>query len=686
MKLFRRRNKIILLVVLFVFIAYFYFNWNESFAVFQRIELLEIERLNASKYWILVEKTKATGVYSDRILSDNPEFQAISVNSSNKIWAYLTAIKSGASFIYDVDDSIHLHANIFKHFVTAETSYCISYKCTAPRTINIYAHFGQRSICTKSSLPCNESNIFYKYTCGQRETSIIQHALINSNEVQFDDSSPSVQIPSFKLTFYAAHKNTFYHYDAFWSLFSPTSLSNTLYAEIIRSCWAQRLVWLLSKTVTIHGPNSFSKHNFYDSTKLNAEEKVKVESLIELLFNWECDKLDFFECVLDLGHKLAEKHYWDRKDVKLLKHWLENLINIGYIQPLMANTELKNECDKTSSHGFDKFDLSYMPNFDNEAKSNRIVKNEHALVIQNQFCSLSQVKLNYTPVILEQSFDSFPNIILIVSFNHEPVPENIAMIKSVYSAYFKNIIFCGPYINLMLKDVEKSFQRIFDAYTFIDIDTNKGYFHYYCMTKAIELGFVTDGFLLQSDDVLFKYWRFFKEFDFRLMGESFISFKSNGYDSDPRENFTCSYELATFSTRWFYWNTEFGLSAIKKVFNYFDLVLNGDSRADRHLENSDKEIIKRFVLTLKQHADSKTGPPKVCLFGSDVFYVPRSKFEDFHFFSELFRKNEVFLELATSTIIAGLDYDGRSIQKIEGEYYWDSEYPFSFDSYDQIIQ
>ena len=39
-------------------------------------------------------------------------------------------------------------------------------------------------------------------------------------------------------------------------------------------------------------------------------------------------------------------------------------------------------------------------------------------------------------------------------------------------------------------------------------EMNSGYFHYYCMTKAIEVGFRGHrGILLMSDDVLLKHWR-----------------------------------------------------------------------------------------------------------------------------------------------------------------------------------
>ena len=89
--------------------------------------------------------------------------------------------------------------------------------------------------------------------------------------------------------------------------------------------------------------------------------------------------------------------------------------------------------------------------------------------------------------------------------------------------------------------------------------------------------------------------------------------------------------------------------------------------------------------SVNKHADvHNSSRVKVCIYGSDIFYIPESKFEDFHYFSGLFRQNDVFLELALSTLIAGLDYDGLSIQKIEGEYHWASV--FDMNMYDEIVQ
>jgi hypothetical protein len=58
----------------------------------------------------------------------------------------------------------------------------------------------------------------------------------------------------------------------------------------------------------------------------------------------------------------------------------------------------------------------------------------------------------------------------------------------------------------------------------------------------------------------------------------------------------------------------------------------------------------------------------------DVFYVPRSLFQRFHLISTLFRRFEVFLEVAVPYILTGLD-PNNSMVRISGKYFWgDAEF------------
>ena len=123
------------------------------------------------------------------------------------------------------------------------------------------------------------------------------------------------------------------------------------------------------------------------------------------------------------------------------------------------------------------------------------------------YCSEHKATLTYNTSV----FDPVPessDIDLLVTFNVEPFQLNIEFLHHFYKDHFRNIIFCGnKAISSILNEQRSKFKR-FDSFTFIDMNEMKsGYYHYYCMTKAIEINFnVKSGILLMSDDVLLKYW------------------------------------------------------------------------------------------------------------------------------------------------------------------------------------
>ena len=69
--------------------------------------------------------------------------------------------------------------------------------------------------------------------------------------------------------------------------------------------------------------------------------------------------------------------------------------------------------------------------------------------------------------------------------------------------------------------------------------------------------------------------------------------------------------------------------------------------------------------------------------GSDLFYIPNSKFELFHLISSLFRYFDVFLELAVPGILSGLDVNS-NMEIISGTYEWLRRDVFASYSYAKI--
>ena len=252
----------------------------------------------------------------------------------------------------------------------------------------------------------------------------------------------------------------------------------------------------------------------------------------------------------------------------------------------------------------------------------------------------------------------FGNYALLVTFNFEPKPIVVEFIKHFYGDFFKFITFCGVNITSKLNE-ERGYFKKFDSYSFIELDVVAGYFHYYCMTKAIEMGLHVDGILLMSDDVMLKYWNLEKAMDLSKIQYNVLV--------------KCKQEVRTdFKPNWAWWFTSHGIPGLIKMFDYMNAVRNGSI----YLEGRDSvERISKYLATLESNYDSKSNYSKACMGGSDIFYLPKSKFKDFHFISNIYRNFEIFLEIAVPTILSGLAPANESLATVS-RYIWDFQLNF----------
>jgi hypothetical protein len=490
--------------------------------------------------------------------------------------------------------------------------------------------------------------------------------------VTFDETSPSIQYPIYKLSPYNS-QNTFFHYEAFWSLYLPYTVTFRL-TDIWRSYWAQRLMWLLNDTITFNGPNAVQFRNSHSYLKDFESEKSmysKTESLIEFLFKWKCSKKSFYECVIDLSYGMAVEKFWEMEEVDSIRNWLHDLNKIGYKEPKIVNFEIVDKkCNElkidSSPNGF--FQVRYTPKFqksidtDNyccDGRIEEIYDNYESIKYLAEFCTLSKSSLKLNPFIKLIGYrPKYSNINLLVTFNNQPYPRNIEIIRHIYGSYFKNIIFCGINIIGVLNQTKYSFKK-FDSYTFIDVDVGwSGVSHYFCMTKAIEMKFSTEGILLMSDDVLLKYWRLDK-YDLKKIWYPF--------------KLECKQELVINSTNpgWAHWSEQH-LNSLIEIWKYFDKIKNGSILVEKDF----KKISENYVKTIAYNSRNTTGifknstHAKVCsCFGSDIFYLPKAYFEKFHFISKLFKSHDLHLEIALPTILAGLEKNDAN-QILTGTYYW----------------
>ena len=501
-------------------------------------------------------------------------------------------------------------------------------------------------------------------------------------DLKFDESAPSVQYPVNKFSPYNS-QNTLFAYDAFWSLYLPTSVSFRL-TDIWRSYWAQRLMWLLNGTITFKGPNAYqlrNSHSYLNDFYQEKEMYMKTEKLITFLFEWQCYETKFYACVIDLSEEMAKNEFWSNEEVLSIKNWLQDLENIGYIEPKMQTTNsvsLTRFLLLNKSLIDESFNVRYTPKFQksidfdsyccarDSMPLNELEENFKSIQYLENFCKLSNYSLKYDSNNFQLLSSNSSDITLLITFNIQIRKFTIELIKHIYGSYFKNIIFCGKNIANFLNESRGEFKR-FDDFTFIDLDTTFGYFHYYCMTKVIEMNFNTKGVLLMSDDVLLKYWSLEK------LDINKIWFP---------DKIECSYELnSSLDSGWTWWNGWYGKTPYRNLLNHINKLKN--------LKEFDKteygKMLKEYELFLQHNSKNDSNSTTVICshMGSDTFYVPKSKFKFFHFISNLFRHYNIFLELAVPGILSGLDYNF-NMNILNGTYDWSRREIFDSYAYDKI--
>ena len=605
---------------------------------------------------------------------------------TRKNLGYLFAIAHGAFNIYDTDDDNVPLLDLNSYFNFEKSEYGLVFDCECPRVLNPYAHFGQPLIWPRG-YPLNQiqNNHYNGYISGIRKTSVVQQGVVNGDpdvdaifrltkkmaynkiDIQFDETAPSIQYPVGTMAPYNS-QNTLFHYEAFWSLYLPHTVPFRL-TDIWRGYWAQRLMWLLNETISFHGPNAYQLRNAHSYMKDFEEEQamyVKTERLVEFLFAWRCSKTRFYDCVIDLSVEMAVNKFWEDSEVDSIRDWLDDLDKIGYEEPKIVTFETQNNTRKTADYkcrlpasNLEYTRVRYTPKFQKSIDSENFCCGGRAQEVYDnfmtidylvKFCQLSNAKLDISHELIGKK-EKYSNITLLISFNHEPRVQNIEVIKFVYGSYFKNIIFCGSNILDLLNNTRGRSKR-FDSYTFIEVNTKQGFFLYFCMTKAIELNLMTEGILHMSDDVLLKYWLLDK-FDTKKIWFPFKLDCSSSYELNIKY---------VHPIDWGHWREGHGLAALLKVWSEFDYI-----KTNQDIEKN--TIVENFLnYTDLNGSRNRSKITKVCAaFVSDIFYVPKSKLKSFHTLSSIFRKYEVYVEIAVSVLLAGLE-NYENIELIEGTY------------------
>jgi hypothetical protein len=620
---------------------------------------------------VLVELFKNAQTWIVATLNNNPVEKLRDFASENncnliivdkaksKSIGYLYAIKRQAKFIYDTENNEKFtRLRLSSHFSFKPQDHGLIYDCRIKtKIINHFAHFGQSSKWPQGYPSSHkQSRHIDSYVSSIRNQSFIQHGLISTTDSEFDTSSPSLQIPNGIIGLYDS-KNTFFHVKAFWALYLPATVSNDREAEILRSYWSQRLLWMLNETVSFYGPNIFM--NITINKNIHDDFDTNANTLLKVLHEWTCSRSKFFECVIDLSSLMAEEKFWNRQEVDLIKKWIQSLIMAGYKEPKIVEHHIMNadRCRFIRT----QTPVKYTPRNMSKSKQD---------VFKDRLDSFSYLKTLCKKYDFDLKFvnDSFSrnstkqNYSLLITFNHVANYKNMEIIYQIYGHFFQNVVFCGLQLTSIVAEHSRHFET-FDSIVFVDFYTEYGYRHYLCMSKAVELGLNTEGYLLMSDDAFFKYWNLNHD-----PGKIWFSTKLE-----------CIYEFDLNATRnWHHWISS--VRSLQDMWVYFKEVMGRSDSDEAEL----KITIKEYLAILDQNTRPPKNATKFLYFGSDVFYVPRAYFEKYRIMSYVFSEFSVHLESCVPTLLAGLAPNNQN-EIIYGIYDWTFN-PLDFDnSYKDIV-
>lgn len=281
---------------------------------------------------------------------------------------YLFAIQHGARRIFDADDRGEIiGGDLGKQFdLDLESSVVRQQKVlqysdrSSNRTVvNPYVHFGQRSVWPRGLPLENVGRVsheeFYSEVSGGRQ--YIQQGISNglpdvdsifyatrkvgseAFDITFDEHAPKVAT-SVGMMVPLNSFNTLFHYDAFWALMLPVSVSS-MASDVLRGYWGQRMLWEIGGYVVVYPPTVHRQDRAESFPFLEERDlHVNVGRLIKFLVGWRSEKETLFERIVELSYSMEEEGFWNENDVKFTVSWLEDLIAVGYKPPKLINVEM----------------------------------------------------------------------------------------------------------------------------------------------------------------------------------------------------------------------------------------------------------------------------------------------------------------------------------------------------------
>ncbi|XP_058225310.1 probable glycosyltransferase STELLO1 [Rhododendron vialii] len=409
---------------------------------------------------------------------------------------YLFAIQHGAKRIFDADDrGVVIGGDLGKHFdldlevVVGKQQRVLQYSdLNVNRTVvNPYVHFGQRSVWPRGFPLENVGEVgheeFYTEVSGGNQ--YIQQGISNglpdvdsvfystrksggeAFDIRFDENAPKVALPHGMMVPMNSF-NTMFHYNAFWALMLPVSVS-TMASDVIRGYWAQRLLWeiggfFMVYPPTIHRTDDTESYPFSDEKDIH----VNVGRLVKFLVSWNSSKNILCERILELSYSMAKEGFWSEKDVRFTAAWIHDLLAVGYSMPRLMAIDLHRERARIGDGDRREFVPRKLPSVHLGVEESGTVNYEIGNLIRWR--------------------RNFGNVVLIM-FVSGPVERMALEWRLLYGRVFKTVVILSVQADADLAVEQSQFDQV-----------------YKYLPKIFNRFTGTEGFLFLQDNTILNYW------------------------------------------------------------------------------------------------------------------------------------------------------------------------------------
>jgi len=290
-----------------------------------------------------------------------------------KNMGYLYAIQHGAKYIYDTDDDNHPYGGKVSFDEMKEPKSYLMYNGGPDRHhYNGFAHFGQSTLWPRGfPLDMIDKAPVRKYKSCTGVRPLVQQGVVDGDPdldaiqrltrkdssakfvVYFDIDAPPVVFPPKSFCPFNS-QNTFLHYDIFFSLLLPQTVTFRV-NDIWRSFITQRLLWDIGGHLSYYPPNAYqdrTPHDFLEDFYAEDDLYRNTNPITKFLMEWDSKSTDMTVRHFEIVKELYKKDILGALDVRLGRAWARDLKRIGYKPPKMQKSSVN--CGKEEKEFYPK--------------------------------------------------------------------------------------------------------------------------------------------------------------------------------------------------------------------------------------------------------------------------------------------------------------------------------------------